>query len=210
MLLVFSKSPEPGKVKTRLVPVLGEQGALNLYKLMLTNVLELCQRLPYPTELWVQGDVQSAYILQVQQRFSLPLKQQQGADLGLSLSHAFGEAFRNHQQVIVIGGDCVSLDEDYLNKAFQVLSMHDLVIGPAEDGGYVLLGLNVSEAVKTVYPQLFQGIEWGTSRVCQQTLARAKDLSLSCASLETRWDVDDKEDLERLAEDPRFKQVLVK
>lgn len=214
LILIFSKSPELGKVKTRLVPALGEQGALELYKRMLAAVLELCQRIPYETELWVQGDVHNEFILEVQQGFPLnpqfKVRKQQGSDLGLSLSHAFGEAFKSHQQVVVIGGDCISLDKDYLNKAFQVLSKHDLVIGPAEDGGYVLLGLRSSETVLAIYPRLFQGIEWGRSGVCEQTLIIADDLSLSYVILETRWDIDNKEDLERISADPRFTKLLAK
>ncbi len=223
--MVFSRSPEPGKVKTRLIPVLGVQGALSLYQAMLTSVLELCATLDSRevgfkeedcntvgcnTELWIQGDLNNPFILQTAQRFAFPLRQQQGNNLGESMADAFGQALKNYHKVIVIGGDCVSLDALYFKNAFAALTEHDVVIGPAEDGGYVLLGFRASPQLTAVYSKIFQEIEWGKADVYQHTRAQIAAVSLSYHVLDTRWDVDSADDLKKIRHHPRFSHVFIK
>lgn len=118
---------------------------------------------------------------------------QQGADLGERMAHAFAQAFeRGFQRVVLVGADCPSLDVAVLARAFQALGRHELVLGPAGDGGYYLIGLN------RPCPALFSGIAWGSHQVLAQTLAAAARAALVTALLERLPDVDRPADLAAL------------
>ncbi len=193
-IIVFAKTPEPGKVKTRLIPTLGEVGANQLHQQLTRHVLqtasgaELC-----PVELWCAPDSGHEFFRQCQDAFSVSLHRQQGENLGQRMGHALATALQQSQQVLIIGADCPALTVQDLHEALSVLaSGQDAVVSPAEDGGYVLLGLSRFD------PALFTGIDWGTAEVMAQQRARLKALGWRWRELAQRWDVDRPEDLPRL------------
>ncbi len=111
------------------------------------------------------------------------------------MAHAMQQSITQHSNTILIGTDSPPLDSDYLIQAFQALQGGaDAVIGPAEDGGYILIGLSRFNS------EIFQGIKWGGETVCRQTISRCNNIDFDCVELDTLWDVDRPEDLERLGD----------
>jgi uncharacterized protein len=188
ILLIFSKFPEPGRVKTRLIPVLGESGATQLYQRLLANTLAVAAGLNVSIKLcYGSGD-----LLQWQEYLGAGylLSPQIGSDLGSRLAHAIETAMQPGAKVLTIGCDCPGLTTTVLQSAFDALDTADLVLGPAVDGGYYAIGTN------HYYPELFQGITWSTATVLSETVAIAESLDLRIAYLETLRDIDRPEDLE--------------
>ncbi len=191
-LIIFSKAPDPGQVKTRLIPALGETGAAQLHQEMLEQKLRLMTETEIATvELHCAPDRQHPYFRQIASSFNLELYTQTGEDLGERMANALQAALGTHSQAVIIGTDSPPLDLAYVTQAFQALQDGaDVVIGPAADGGYVLLGLNHYSS------GLFTNIDWGTNRVCNQTRARLHQLGFTHVELDTLWDVDRPEDLD--------------
>jgi rSAM/selenodomain-associated transferase 1 len=189
-LVLFAKAPVPGQVKTRLIPALGAAGACGVHEQLLGQVLQVLDRNTLcAQELWVdQLPAHPAFA-----SFKGPVCTQQGQDLGARLSHALQQVQLRYKQDIFIGTDCPALDINYLEQALVALqSGAQLVVGPAADGGYVLLGCSGFHA------GLFEGIDWGTSAVLSQTLQQAERLQLDYAVLATLSDLDRPEDLQLL------------
>jgi uncharacterized protein len=190
-LIVFTRYPEPGKTKTRLIPLLGAVEAANLHRQMAEYTIEkvksLQQLLITITIEFAGGNVQ---LMQDWLGDNLVYKPQEKGNLGERMSFAFKRAFLiGMTKVIIIGTDCPDLTENILFNAFNVLDYYDLVLGAAKDGGYYLIGLN------RLIPQLFSGIDWGTSEVLEQTQTIAKKLNLTVKILPFLSDVDRPEDL---------------
>ena len=146
-----------------------------------------------PWQLWVSADESNEFFLGICNRKDIRL--QIGSSLGEKIAASMENALLKPgvDGVIVIGSDCPSFDAAYLESAMHQLYVgHDVVIGPAEDGGYVLIGM------KAPNPGVFKGVEWGTDRVLEQTITNIDMLNLSHVLLETLWDVDRPEDLDRL------------
>ncbi len=191
-ILIFSKLPEPGRVKTRLIPVLGAEGAARLYQTLLIGLLERLTTAPVaPLEIWCTPMTDVPFFSEIAERFPVTLHQQVGADLGERLLHAAEDALRRAEQVVLIGADCPDMDASFLDLALCSLDNRDAVLGPAEDGGYVLLGL------KRAAHELFCDLPWGESRVAELTSARMLDLGWDWEELPELWDMDRPEDLER-------------
>jgi uncharacterized protein len=188
ILLIFSKFPEPGQVKTRLIPFVGEGVATQLYQRLLTNTLAVAAGLNVSIKLCYG----SGSLLQWQEYLGVgySLHPQVGNDLGSRLAHALETASRSGVKVLMIGCDCPGLTTTVLQAAFDALDTADLVLGPALDGGYYAIGTN------HYYSELFQGITWSTATVLSETVAIAESLGLRIAYLETLRDVDRPEDLE--------------
>lgn len=192
-LLIFAKSPLPGLVKTRLSSSLAEDQIVTLYKNLLISTLENTIRVDvWDTELWLSPDTEHPFCVELSQRFQLPRKRQQGVVLGEILEHAIQQHNLNDTKLVLIGSDCPVLTEEHIHQAFELLDKHDCVISPAEDGGFVLLGLKVFP------PALFENIIWSSTSVCKTLMTNAKLLNLSYFCLETLWDVDTPKDLQRL------------
>jgi uncharacterized protein len=199
-LIVFTRYPQPGKAKTRLIPALGAEGAAALQRQMtehtLKHVQTLIDRRPLSAEIWFAGTAAPEALESDRQRMQNWLGSewrycpQPGGDLGTRMAHAVQAAFSaGAQRVVVIGTDCPDLVAEKLVQAFQVLETHDLVLGPAVDGGYYLIGL--SQCV----PTLFANIAWSTCEVLQQTVEAAKQANLSIGYLARLADIDRPEDL---------------
>jgi rSAM/selenodomain-associated transferase 2/rSAM/selenodomain-associated transferase 1 len=193
-LIVFTRYPEPGRNKTRLIPALGAVGAARLHDRMVRHTLNWAERLvaSQPIDLQIQftGADETAMAECFGSQF-VYVSQCEG-DLGHRLERAFHESFAGGAcRVVVVGTDCPGLSEEVVRHAFDHLRDHDFVIGPAADGGYYLIGLARHAA------SLFCNIAWSTDQVLEQTLAAAIEADLSIAVLPTLEDVDRPEDLER-------------
>lgn len=196
VLQIFAKEATEGSVKTRLIPTLGENGALRLHKKLLEYaLLNLAQQPLYDCELCLAGAEEkvSEFIVSLGQKYHVPINRQHGSDLGERMFSAIDKGLENNTKVVIVGADCASVDSAYVNDAFLALDYQDIVIGPAEDGGYVLIGARVSP------DGVFNSVDWGSEKVLKQTLSNLKGTRLTHFLLEERWDVDDASDLERLS-----------
>jgi rSAM/selenodomain-associated transferase 1 len=191
-LIVFTRYPEPGKAKTRLIPVLGKTGAANLHRLMTQKTIARALSLQNSRRLcveihWAGG---SQKLMQDWLGTDIIYQNQIDGDLGAKMTAAFQNSFNSGvDKAAIIGTDCPALKAEIMAEAFDKLSQHDLVLGPAKDGGYYLIGLRRS------IPELFAGINWGTSEVFAATRAIAQNLDLNIAYLPTLADIDLPEDL---------------
>jgi uncharacterized protein len=198
-VVVFAKAPEPGKVKTRLIPALGEAGAAALYRRLAMHSLRVATDAQLgPVELWCASDAGDPFFRECERRFGMSLHSQGEGDLGARIQRAFGAALARAGRAILVGSDIPALSAQYLRDAERALvAGNDAVIGPAEDGGYVLIGLSRCDAA------LFREIPWGGPRVLPETRLRIAALRWRLAELPALWDVDRPEDLERLPEEMR-------
>lgn len=188
-IAVFARAPVAGQAKTRLIPVLGADGAAALHKRLIERTLATACAVPGArVTLWVAGDPEHAFIAEVAARFGIALAEQRGNDLGARMNHAF-EA--TDAPLVLIGTDCPQLSPDDLHAAAAALATHDVVIQPASDGGYVLIGLARPQ------PPLFESIDWGGPEVLRQTQARITALGLNCALRPALDDLDTPADLQR-------------
>lgn len=191
-LIIFSRYPDPGKTKTRMIPALGALGAAELQREMTEHTLKTAIALKLFRNIEIEvhfagGDIQSMKEWLKEDFDYIP---QASGDLGYKMRSAFERAFGlGNERVAIIGIDCPDLDQAILSKAFDSLQAHDLVLGVAEDGGYYLIGLN------RPITQLFQNITWGTEQVLNQTKNIAQQLKLDVHYLPTLADVDRPEDL---------------
>jgi len=189
-VIVFARAPVPGAAKTRLAPKLGAWRAARL-QLRLTERALRTAAGGGKAALHVTPRRNHASFQDLRKRFGVPVALQQGHDLGERMHNALERALRRHRTAIVIGTDCPALNPRDLQKAARLLHGNcDVVLSPAEDGGYVLVGL------KKPCPRLFKGVEWGSAAVLRQTLERSAGLRVRL--LRTLWDVDRPEDLARL------------
>lgn len=191
-LIIFTRYPEPGKTKTRLIPALGAEGAANIGRKMTEHTLNQVKELQSLRLIAIAVYFAGGNTELMQQWLGANLRYQcQGeGDLGSRMALAFANAFEEgSKSVVIIGTDCPSLKPNLMEDAFKTLSQHDLVLGAAQDGGYYLIGL------RRFIPELFTGINWGTSSVLQQTVTIGKQLDLAIAYLPTLADVDRPEDL---------------
>lgn len=192
-LIVFTRYPEPGKTKTRLIPALGALGAATLHQQMTEYVLSQAKALQsiHPISIEVRFAGGEQQLMQNWLGEHWHYVAQGTGDLGCRMETALVAAFQNKiESVAIIGSDCPQLQAELIYQAFQLLHQNqDLVLGPALDGGYYLIGL------RHLIPELFTGIDWGTERVLQQTVNIAKQLNLKITYLPTLADVDRPEDL---------------
>lgn len=186
-LIVFARNPVPGRVKTRLIPALGAEAATRLYTTMLERTLNTATALGI--DLALCCDELGAACAHYANKAGATLQRQQGSDLGERMQHAFDRELQTTSHAVLIGTDCPGITTDYIESAFTALQSHDAVIGPAMDGGYVLIGLNQPRQA------LFKAIDWGTNAVLDQTRERYHQLSLKVFELEARHDIDTADDL---------------
>lgn len=196
VFLQFAKWPEAGRVKTRLIPELGVAGALDAHiKLTLAVLDNLCAT-GYPVEFWWDRLVddypaEAASILEEVDGAGLFQGVQQGDSLGDRMLAALSQSLGDYDRALIVGSDCPSVDPDYARQAVACLADHDVVLGPSDDGGYVLIGAS------RVVEGMLDNIAWGTPEVLAQTCERLDAAGLSYCLLEPRWDVDEPEDWAR-------------
>jgi uncharacterized protein len=196
-LIVFTRYPEPGKAKSRLIPALGEEGAAQLHHWMTVRALAQARRFlaEKAVSLEVRFEGGTRALMREWLGPDLLYRPQGEGDLGERMARAFQEAFaEGMQEVVVMGSDCPGLTTQIIAHAFAEVQHRDLVLGPAADGGYYLMGLRRKSAGEA-NPRLFSDIAWGTGSVLAQTTSIAEGLRLSIAFMEPLWDVDRPEDL---------------
>jgi rSAM/selenodomain-associated transferase 1 len=194
-LLIFVKTPRPGAVKTRLGKTLGHENAVVVYQKLLAHTAKVVKPLPVEKVVWYgnQPPHSDRWVAIAHQRKA----QNPEASLGTRMAKAFKTAFdQGRQRVVIIGSDCPELSSALLEEAFTELKRHPVVIGPAADGGYYLLGM------QKPYP-LFENIDWSTDKVLRQTQAKTQELGLEAHLLPTLHDLDHEKDLAKFpAYDP--------
>lgn len=189
-LIQFARAPQAGQVKTRMIPYLSGQQACELHRQL---VRWTCQRLLEAqlgeVELSVAGDTSDALFAECLSMGVASVSQQRGADLGERMYRAIRGGLQTSERVVLVGSDCPGIDREYLDAALKALDRVPLVIGPAEDGGYVLIGATV------IYRELFEGITWGSHEVLAQTLSAVQRQGLGWVELPALVDIDRPADL---------------
>lgn len=186
-VVVFAKAPVPGKVKTRLCPPLSPEQACAVYRRLARAAWRQVRACGAPAVVALDGGGGASWL------GAAARSRPQGAgDLGARMSRAFARAFRaGAERVVLVGTDCPGLRARDIRRALSVLRRRDLVLGPAADGGYWLVGLRAPQ------PELFARVPWSTPRVLERTLARARRLRLAVHLLRVRRDVDTAADLRK-------------
>ncbi len=186
-LLVFAKAPIPGRSKTRLAGKLGARGAARLQARLTRHTLNTASHAHLaPLQLWCAPNSMHPFFAACRRDYPLALHRQHGADLGRRMHHALLHALRGGRSAVLIGSDCPAFTPAVLKNAFAALDEGaDVVLVPALDGGYVLVGVRRRAAAR-----LFQGIAWGSGRVLSQTRSRLRQLQLKCVELPALADID--------------------
>lgn len=185
-LLVFIKNPILGTAKTRLAATVGNEEALKIYKELLRHTREVSLKVNAKRHLFYSHFIDNNDEWN-NQDFQKHL--QSDGDLGEKMADGFQTAFqKKHQNIVIIGSDCASLTSEIIEQAFLYLNNNDFVIGPADDGGYYLLGM------KIFTPEVFQNIAWSTESVFTSTIQIIEQLNKSYATLPTLSDIDYEED----------------
>ena len=193
LLVVFTRHPEPGHTKTRLIPALGANGAAELHRRMTEHTL----RRAVPPDLSLEVRYAGGGEGEMHEWLGVGhlLRPQGEGDLGARMSRAFEESFdAGYGRVVIIGTDCPDLTAAGVKRALEALEENDLVLGPAADGGYYLIAIR-AEVRGRATASLFRGIDWGSTRVLDQSLEAAKAAGLTLLLLETLTDIDRPEDL---------------
>jgi rSAM/selenodomain-associated transferase 1 len=187
-IAILARAPVPGLTKTRLIPSIGAHAAAKLQEAMTerTVLMALAARIG-PVTLWCAPDPSHAAFRELAAQHKITLKRQPEGDLGARMLAAFGA-----DPTLVVGSDCPALKPEHFEAAAAALGEADVVLIPAEDGGYVLIGARAPQ------PGLFSGVSWGTATVLAETRARIAKLGLKSVELPALWDVDTEDDLARL------------
>jgi len=185
---ILAKAPIPGLTKTRLISSIGAHAAAVLQERLTERAVTTALAAAVgPVKLWCAPDPSHASFRELAMRHKIMLKRQPDSDLGQRMLAAMDGP------TLVIGSDCPALTSEHLHAA--AIALRDganVVLIPAEDGGYVLIG------ARAAHPELFNGVTWGTETVLAETKARIAALNLACVELPTLWDVDIEADLARL------------
>ncbi|MCA6078048.1 TIGR04282 family arsenosugar biosynthesis glycosyltransferase [Fulvivirga sedimenti] len=187
VLIVFLKNPELGKVKTRIAKAFGDEVALAIYLRLLSKLRETLSGIDYDVHLYYSSfvDSEDEWNIQNISRFA-----QMGDDLGSRMQHAFENSFKaGYKKAVLVGSDIPDLSTEILNEAFLKLKDHDVVIGPAKDGGYYLIGMT------RFHPQVLNLDHWSHSRVFHVTMDKIQGLGLSVSQTRLLKDLDEAEDL---------------
>ncbi|MGB1393651.1 MAG: TIGR04282 family arsenosugar biosynthesis glycosyltransferase [Flavobacteriaceae bacterium] len=185
LILVFVRNPELGKVKTRLSRTVGDSAALKIYNILLSHTESVLNSIPVDKVVYYSEEIQQNDLWSETLYFK---KLQKGFDLGARMRHAFGMAFEDsYEKVVIVGSDLYDLKPTHIEDAFEALDDHDIVIGPSLDGGYYLLGM------KELHSAVFENKVWGTNSVLKATLNDLKQQNVKL--LEALNDIDTFEDL---------------
>jgi len=192
-LIVFARYPEPGKVKTRLASIIGNERATALYKQWAEKIFFESEQTKTITHRYIfYADPGDGKKINSWTKNGFLLHLQQGRDLGERIKYSLQKVFRDAmRKVVIIGTDSPDLTGEIIDNAIHRLDTHDVVIGPAEDGGYYLLGM------KQFYPELFNGIPWSSENVFDETVKRMNEIGLRYYRLPVIMDIDTFDDLTR-------------
>ncbi len=207
-VLIFSKAPVSGEVKTRLAKDIGSEAALNVYKAMLKTI---CQKLScsstneivWDCYLSASKDLDHPFFSELISDYGLNTHLQSGGDLGKKMQTAMSDLLNHYEKVVIVGGDAISISAEMIEAVFQALDHSDVSLVPAQDGGYIAI------AVKKTHPEMFQNIEWGTEQVLTQQLACFEAIDWHCWMSEHLWDLDELEDLQRVKAMPELYTAML-
>lgn len=195
-IIVFIKNPVLGKVKTRLAATVGDERALAIYHTLMQHTMSITNHLEVDKYLFYSDFVAEDDIWDNDKY--LKSIQHQTQDLGLKMASAFGITLQNeHKKALIIGSDCFELNNEIIEEAYSKLSENEVVIGPAYDGGYYLIGFNFEKIgirCKDVFEKIFLDKEWSHEQVCQEAKDACSQLNLKCFQLPTLTDVDEEKD----------------
>lgn len=185
--MIFVKNPEKGKVKTRLAATIGEDNAFKVYEDLLKFTHLMVKNIGVKKQVHYSRFINRKDLWEAQ---NFEKVMQTSGELGERMKAAFKKGFENgFKKIVIIGSDCPELTQEILKNAFKALEKSDTVIGPADDGGYYLLGMN------SLFPFLFNNKKWSTSTVFNDTINDVHSHKLTCAILPTLSDIDREEDL---------------
>ncbi len=197
LLMIFVRNPRLGAVKTRLAKAIGDRKALSVYRVLLEQTRSVALDMETDRAIFYTEEVEGNDLFDPS---AFQKYQQRGADLGERMAGAFRFAFdQGYQRVVIMGSDCIELTSGILREAFRHLHSRSVVLGPARDGGYYLLGMNQ-------YIDLFRNKAWSTENVFLDTLSEVKAGGHSYALMPTLSDLDDLEDLQHLKK--QYDQLL--
>ncbi len=189
-LIIFVKNPEKGKVKTRLAKTIGDDKALEVYCQLLDHTRSVAQKTEADCFLFYSQTIAEDDNWSSDDFMKYVQKE---GELGVKMEHAFETVLlQGYEQAMIIGSDCAELTSEIVENGFKLLTQNDVVIGPAEDGGYYLLGM------KKLYREFFHAKQWSTESVCADTLKDIENLQLTYQLLPTLSDIDHEEDLAAL------------
>ena len=162
LIIVFTRNPELGKVKTRLAKTIGDESALNIYRYLLKHTEKVISKIDSDKAVYYSVSIRTNDLWSNSTYMKF---EQDGDDLGQRMLNAFKKAFNdNYDKVLIVGSDLYDLDQNHIENAFNSLDSHDYVLGPAKDGGYYLLGM------KFLNPKIFKNKSWGTDSVFKDTM----------------------------------------
>lgn len=191
-IVVLAKAPVAGLVKTRLAPRLGAEGAARLHAELVHRTLRTALDAAVgPVELCAAPTPQHPFFAACEREHRIELSEQGEGDLGDRMARVIERVTQSGMPVVLLGADCPALDAAYLRDAVQALDRCEVVLGPAEDGGYVLV------AARRLVPEMFRGLHWGTEAVLEETRTRLREVDVAWCELATLWDLDRPEDYDR-------------
>lgn len=193
-IMVFTRAPIPGQVKTRLIPGLGETVATTIHEYLVRHCLSVAVNADLcPVHLWCDSAPDHLLFQQLSAMYSVGFFTQTEGDLGKRMHHAFYHSLQSREYCLIVGTDCPALNAENYRQALAALKDgNDAVIIPAEDGGYVLLGLRNADS------RVFEDVRWGSAGVFEQTVQRFSALDYTWKQLPALWDVDRPDDVARM------------
>ena len=189
IVLCFCKHPIAGLVKSRLAKEIGEEQAVEAYKILLDETVNTLNTLNFKVFLYCYPDINHSTFNRYEAEFNFTLKNQHGKDLGTKMHKAIESHLNANTNVVLIGSDCLEIDAAYIHKAFEYLDTgSDIVLGPAVDGGYALIGTNKMDR------SIFEDINWSTNQVLAQTKEKINNLNWRYSLLNKVRDLDNLDD----------------
>ncbi|MCF7907452.1 MAG: TIGR04282 family arsenosugar biosynthesis glycosyltransferase [Candidatus Omnitrophica bacterium] len=196
ILIVFAKEPQEGRVKTRLLDCLSARECLKLYKKLLKNTVSLARKVKCSGRIMAYDSYnqRAPFLERIASDFTF--YKQAGRGLGARMFDVFKAILKSNTKAVIIGSDSPNLPINYIDRAFEKLSKNDLVLGPADDGGYYLIGL------KQPCKKLFENIKWSSGTVFDRTVKKAKKLKKKTTVLDYWYDIDEPKDLKYIRKKP--------
>jgi uncharacterized protein len=205
LLIVFTRLPVPGSAKTRLIPLLGTNAAAKLQSFLTERIVDISKDFAYADKVTLEVHYSNGTedSLRTWLGKDLKFRAQEQGNIGERMAEAFAAGFEEgYSPIVLIGSDCPDISGELLREAFLRLTFADLVLGPAYDGGYYLIG------IKKPHPELFVYIEWGTSEVLEATCKLAGNLGLTVSFVDKLIDIDDAEALKKWVAGLKDKSIL--
>lgn len=202
-LVIFCKKPEVGIVKSRLAKSIGDELAVDVYKKIITFILECVSYNNLEIFLYCYPNSNHPFFQDCRNSFKLNLFDQCGDNLGSRMYQAMHERLLSHDNVVLIGSDCPELDKHYIDSAFDSLRQRqNIVLGPVHDGGYALIGANKIDS------KIFDSIQWSTNTVLEETKLRIRELGWNYVCLPYIRDIDTYDDYSYFSQHEKYKHIF--